>query len=249
MACSPFVAYIDETGDHGLDRINPTMPVFVLCAALYRIEDYLRLDQTSLTNIKFRFWYHDNVVFHSRTMRRRLPPFEALKSAQNRMHLISAINEFFVGSCVTLIAAAIDKPRHKLQYFTPGNPYFLALQFVMERIFGHIRKQGGRWDETVCILESRGEDEDRELSTWFAHICGGDNQWNCPFPFRVQFASKLTNMPGLQVADLAAYPIARYVENPGAPRPEWTYIEPRIRRSPSGKMLGWGLKIFPPLPE
>jgi hypothetical protein len=59
------------------------------------------------------------------------------------------------------------------------------------------------------------------------------------------FANKLANMPGLQIADLAAYPIARHIIAPDSANPAYDAIMPRIRKSPSGKMLGWGLKVFP----
>jgi len=245
MARSPFVAYIDETGDHGLEKINPTMPVFALCAAVYKIQEYLNNDQPALTDIKFKLWYHDNVVFHSRSIRRRLPPFQALKEEAKRTSFIKEINAFFEQSCVTLIAAAIDKPRHKEQYNAPENPYFLATQFVLERIYGHIKGQGGAEATTFCIFESRGEAEDAELARWFREICSGKNYWGRPLPFKATFASKQTNMVGLQVADLAAYPISRFVERPNETRPEWEVIKPKLRRSPEGEIWGWGLKVFP----
>lgn len=247
MKRSPFIAYIDETGDHGLESINPTMPVFTLCAALYNIDDYLHHEQPALTDIKFRLWHHDNVVFHSRAIRRRVAPFQALVDEMAKTRLINELNGFFAKSRAVIIAAAIDKPAHKRQYNAPENPYYLATQFVLERIYGQIRTLGGRDAETVCIFESRGNAEDKQVEAWFGDICGGVNQWHCRFPFRCQFASKQTNMAGLQIADLAAYPISRYVERPDAPRPEWLAIEPRIRRSPKGDIMGWGLKVFPHL--
>lgn len=221
------------------------MPIFVLCAALYRINDYLSHDQPLLTDIKFRLWYHDNVVFHSYSIRKRVYPFQALVDANKEQNFRNEINRFFDKSKVTLIASAIHKPRHKEKYIAPENPYFLSTQFVLERIFGEIRNKGGRTKETVCVLEGRGKKENRIVQTWFDEICSGQNQWRCPFPFRAQFAPKKANMAGLQVADLAAYPIARYVENPEIDRSDFKVIEPRIRRNGAGNIIGYGLKIFP----
>jgi len=64
-------------------------------------------------------------------------------------------------------------------------------------------------------------------------------------PFQMVFANKLANMPGLQMSDLAAYPIARHIMNPAAPNPAYAALSHRIRRSPQGQILGWGLKVFP----
>lgn len=52
-------------------------------------------------------------------------------------------------------------------------------------------------------------------------------------------------MPGLQFADLAAYPIARHVIDPVKPNPAYDILKKKFRRSPQGKIEGWGLKLFP----
>jgi hypothetical protein len=244
MRRSPFIVYVDETGDHGLENINPTAPVFALCAALYSVSDYLDNDLPLLTELKFRLWNHDNVVFHSRAIRRRLPPFEACKDPVKKGILSQEIADFFGDSKAVLIVAAINKPLHRATYAAPSNPYFLALQFVMERVFGHTRRMLQPGQEIVFVFESRGAKEDATLASWFNQIRDGENQWG-PLPFRAQFASKQTNMVGLQVADLAAYPIARHVEHPNVDRADFRAVEPRIRRSPAGKVDGWGLKVFP----
>ena len=63
--------------------------------------------------------------------------------------------------------------------------------------------------------------------------------------FEIVFADKKTNSAGLQLADLTARPIGRYVLDRGQPNRAWDIIEPKIRRSPAGAVAGWGLKIFP----
>ena len=50
------------------------------------------------------------------------------------------------------------------------------------------------------------------------------------------------------MADLAAYPIARFVETDDGDRMDWKSILPRIRKGPFGKIDGYGLKIFPDTP-
>jgi hypothetical protein len=95
------------------------------------------------------------------------------------------------------------------------------------------------------VFEQRGAADDDRLANEFHRICAGENRWKCRFPFEIIFANKQQNMPGLQIADLAAYPIARHVIDPAAPNPAFAVLEPRFRRSPSGKIEGWGLKIFP----
>jgi hypothetical protein len=106
-------------------------------------------------------------------------------------------------------------------------------------------KDAGETDGTMnCVFEKRGDAEDNALAAEFAKICAGANHWG-KLPFHMVFANKLANMAGLQIADLAAYPIARHLIDPAAPNPSYEVVQKRLRRSPGGKILGWGLKSFP----
>ena len=59
---------------------------------------------------------------------------------------------------------------------------------------------------------------------------------------RFGFSNKSENIFGLQIADLIAYPISRYVLNPEKVNPAYDVIATNIYTS-NGKRLG--LKIFP----
>ncbi len=96
----------------------------------------------------------------------------------------------------------------------------------------------------MCVFEERGRTEDNQLAAEFVRICAGANMWGV-LPFQIVFANKQTNMPGLQACDLAAYPIARRVIQPGAPNHAYMALRERIRASTKGKIEGWGLKVFP----
>lgn len=244
MPCSPYVVYVDETGDRGLKNISAHSPVFVLCAAVYKINDYLGHEQEALGRLKFDLWWHDNVVLHSYDIRHHNKPFEALANPQNQSRFYAAMAKFFKSSKATVIAAGIDKVRHKAQYNAPVDPYFLATQFILERIYGHIHKASGT---TTLVFESRGRHEDAGLAEVFHRICKKTgNMMGNDFPFRIQFADKRANTPGLQIADLAAFPISKYVQDTNTQRPDWALVKPLIRTSFFGKMEGYGLKIFPP---
>ena len=98
---------------------------------------------------------------------------------------------------------------------------------------------------TQFVFESRGASEDAELKMWFERICAGANYRNQTFNFEAVFADKKTNSVGLQVADLAAYPITHYVRNAATTRPDWAAVSTRMRRGYGGFLKGWGLKVFP----
>ncbi|HET9904476.1 MAG TPA: DUF3800 domain-containing protein [Xanthobacteraceae bacterium] len=98
---------------------------------------------------------------------------------------------------------------------------------------------------THIMVERRGKREDDELELAFRRIRDGANQWGAMPGFEIVFVDKKTNSSGLQIADLTARPIGRHVMNPYQPNRAWEIIEPKLRRSPTGKVAGWGLKVFP----
>lgn len=64
-------------------------------------------------------------------------------------------------------------------------------------------------------------------------------------PFDIVMADKKCNSAGLQIADLVARPIGRRLLDPKQPNRAFELLEPKFRRSPRGRIEGWGLKIFP----
>lgn len=228
-----------------MGNFDPDSPVFVLCVALFRIDDYLSTDLRLLSEVKFRHWWHDAVVFHGYKIRRKVPPFQALADKNNLQAFLGSINGYFEHSTATIIAAAINKPAHLRQYRYPVDPYDLALGFCLERCYGELLSRRAVNAETMFVFERRGKKEDRTITTTFAKVVDGANQWHTKLPFRISFASKEENITGLQIADLAAYPIARFVAKNHASRRDWQAVLPRIRRGPKGNIEGWGLKVFP----
>jgi hypothetical protein len=244
MSRSSYIAYFDESGDHGLETIDLTFPMFVLCGCVFKIEDYLQKTLPDFSRIKFDHFGHDAVIFHSRTIRKRLGPFQVLSDKSKREAFMERISDLFLAKPCTIIGAGIDKVRFKRQYTHPIDPYSISLLFCLERLYAYLRDNGEAGRTLTCVFEQRGKAEDEQLAAAFQRICAGDNSWGA-LPFHMVFASKLTNMPGLQMADLAAYPIARKIMDMRAANQAFDSLRPCFRRSPYGKVRGWGLKAFP----
>jgi len=62
------------------------------------------------------------------------------------------------------------------------------------------------------------------------------------FNLTFTFKNKKENINGLQLADLVAYPIARYVIEPNRANPSFDILEPKIYCTNGGLD---GLKIYP----
>src|SRR5690349_13368865 len=102
MTDSSYIAYFDESGDHGMEKIDPDFPAFVLCGWIFKKEDYLQKELPAITRIKFTHFGHDAVVFHSRDIRKRLGPFQVLANKENRERFMADITKSFAEISGTL---------------------------------------------------------------------------------------------------------------------------------------------------
>lgn len=66
-----------------------------------------------------------------------------------------------------------------------------------------------------------------------------------PQTFEFLTALKKTNSTGLQLADMVARPIGLHVLKPSQSNRAVDIILTKLRRSPAGDPLGWGLKVLP----
>lgn len=234
-----WIAFIDESGDHGMRNIDPASPMFALTAAVYREQAYITDEIPSVAKSKFRFWNHEGAIFHAYGIKKKVGPFSICTDPAVQANLRQELCDLFRRSPTKIIAAVVDKQKHLAQYVTPENPYYLAVRFVLERIYMMTGKG------TKIVFESRGKREDQIVADWCARICAGENYGNNVFAFEIAFAKKSWNVAGLQIADLACQPIIKRATDPTTQRPDWLAVRTCMRTGWTGKIVGFGLKIFP----
>ena len=61
MNHSDYIVYVDESGDHSLEKINPSYPVFVLSFCIFKKDEYANLIAPAVQNFKFKFFGHDEL--------------------------------------------------------------------------------------------------------------------------------------------------------------------------------------------
>jgi Protein of unknown function (DUF3800) len=234
-----WIAFIDETGDHGLNNIDPGSPMFAVTAAVYRETEYLDREVAAIAKLKHSLWGHEGVILRSYDINQRAGPYSFLQVAEQRQAFFDAVTNAVRTSTVSFIGAVIDKPRHAAQYTDPAHVYHLAFQFLLERIYMKAGKG------VKLVIESRGKKEDAELAGWCEQISNGGNYDRKQFEFESCFVSKKMNIAGLQMADLACQPITHYAANRTTERPDWLAVKSRLHTDWRGRFEGCGLKIFP----
>jgi hypothetical protein len=244
-AFSDYLVYVDESGDHGLVSIDPEYPVFVLVFCIFQKEEYVSRITTSLARFKMQFWGHSEVVLHEHDIRKPKNEFTILINASVRRNFMNGLNHLISNTSFTMVASVIDKKRLLNQYVKPANPYEISLSFGLERVFRHLNDIGQSDRRTPVVVEKRGKREDEELELSFRRIRDGANYLNQKLPYDLVMIDKKANSTGLQIADLTARPIGIKTLRPEQPNRAYDIIFRKFRKSPSGNIKGWGLKVFP----
>jgi hypothetical protein len=242
---SQYIAFLDESGDHSLSKLDPDFPLFLLALVIIKRSDYVRTVVPSLTDLKLRYWNHEGINLHSRDIRKARGPFALLLDPDVRSDFLMRISDFVSNMPFDLFVTAIRKDQHFLQSGSRAqNPYELALEFTLERVSHFLRAHGD--NELPIVAEARGRKEDESLERAFYRIMttGGRQslgtdfrQLECPLVFR----SKPDNIAGIQLADLCAHPCARHILKPTQPNKAYDIAAQHIYTGEGCR--GW--KLFP----
>ncbi len=241
-----YYLFIDESGDHGLTKINSDFPVFLLCGVLIKEDDYETIRQ-AINSLKRSIWKDKDVIFHSRDIRKCEKEFQKLFDLELKKYFYDELNKIIVQSNYTIIASAIQKDEFIKQFGKlQDDVYEVALSFVIEQAINALNDMSTEAILSI-IIEKRGKREDKRLDDHFQKIIarGTGNLTSkelSNFNLTFTFKNKKENINGLQLTDLVAYPIARYVIEPNRANPSFDILEPKIYRTNGGLD---GLKIYP----
>lgn len=246
-----YIVFIDESGDHGLESIDSEFPLFVLVFVIIEKTAYAQQIVPAMKALKFDFWGHDAVILHAHEIRKPRGDFAFLQIKEKREAFMVALNGLMTTMPVTVVATAIEKQRLTRRYKQPYNPYHLALGLCMERVNAFLLERGQDGRLTHLIAEARGNREDADLELEFRRVMDGNGLLRYGIdgtPFEMRIIPKIANSEGLQLADLIAHPIGRYVLKPDQPNRAFDIIRPKIfaeRGSGLWPTALSGLKVFP----
>jgi hypothetical protein len=247
---SNFVVFVDESGDHGMQTVDPNYPVFVLALCVFYKGHYCEKVVPALQKFKFNHFGHDVVVLHEHEIRKEKGSFK-FQSRQHKNDFLEDLTGIIDTSNFILISCLIDKVQLREKQGSPPNPYHLALGFCLDSLYEFLQEKNQDDALTHVIVECRGAKEDKDLELEFRRICAGTNRQGKTLPFDVIFADKKTNSAGLQLADLVARPIGLSVLRPDQENRAFNVLKRKFFCSGGRSNVGegfenWGLKIYPP---
>ncbi|WP_082789897.1 DUF3800 domain-containing protein [Paenibacillus sp. GM2] len=241
------IAFLDESGDHSMQHIDLQFPVFALGSVIFEREYYYNLVNPTMDGIKYKYWKHRNIIFHSVDIRKQRGMFNILRDREIRTHFLDDITGFVSGLDYKIIAAGINKSDHFRTYAAPANPYVLTLEFVMERLYFYFKGSGNK---ALLIAESREDADNERLYNVFKRLMEFGNKNISSAEFKscitdLEFIPKINNENGNQLTDLIIYPIARKIISRAKGYQSYIEIKPKFYTRSNGDFWGYGLKAFP----
>lgn len=239
--------YIDESGDHNLIQIDDQYPVFVLTGIIIN-EDYHNTSVTEeFKKIKREIFGNENIILHTADITRNKNGFEKLKETNFRNNFYEKLNSLLTGIDFKVIAATIKKKEYKQRYGIRAiDPYLFCLEVLIERFVYELRENN---EKGIVIAEARNSLLDNQLEIAYLNIKVSGTRFIRPKEIKESIEGffikkKEENIAGLQIADLTATPIGRYVIGKKVKK-DFEIVESKFRKNANGRYKGYGLVIFP----
>ena len=241
------ILYLDESGDHNLSVIDPSYPLFVLGGIIME-EAYAKEVLTPrLSDFKKALFGRDDLILHTADITRNRNGFERLKDTGFRTEFYDRLNTLMRELDYSVVACTIRKDEHLARYGMAAlDPYLMSLDILVERFCMDV---GDVEDGGLIVTERRGPTLDHELElAWLNLKIQGTRYMQAKQVERriqsLNLKSKAANVAGLQLADLVVTPIGRKVLGK-AVKEDYAIVESKFRRSPRGRIEGYGLMVLP----
>lgn len=245
-SATKYYLFIDECGDHQLEKFNPNFPIFTLCGFLVP-GDKLELLEKSVIDFKREFFNDENVILHSRDIRKQEKAYSILQYPDVRHRFYEGINQILSQQDVYVIVCCSILKEPFVERFSRGEDvYGLSLKYLIERAI--FCMDDNVTDGVLDIhIERRGVKQDRALLNYYNRLRAKGTKWVTADRLvsrlgRFVFNFKKENIIGLQLADLIAYPITRHILDPNVSNRAYEIIRDKIYTY-KGAVLG--MKIIP----
>lgn len=245
VSAEPYTVFLDESGDHNLNVVDPSYPVFGLCGIVMRSADHITAS-ANLSAWKTGFFGRD-VILHAREIHRSLNAFRVLRSAQVRRDFWGQLTPQIAAIPFHFIASVIHKQNHLNMYGNiADDPYNLTLEFIIERVHHDMQSRRSR---AGIIAEGRQQHENAALQAHYQRLLAtgtrfvSANDLQRRLPPAITFQAKHVQAAGLQMSDLVIGPVCRQVY--GLQNTHCIDYVPKFRCSRQGVINGYGLKVFP----
>jgi hypothetical protein len=206
--------YIDEVGNSDLESAdNPNHRFLSLTGVIFDLEHIAQVVQPQLETLKGEFFGShpdDPIILHRKEMHNWKGAFHVLENPSLRERFDRKLLTFLSDWQYTVVTVCLDKKLHKEHYQTwRYDPYHYCMALLLERYVLLLKRNGALGD---VMAESRGGKEDMRLKESFQRLWESGTDFVSHEMFQahltsrqLQLRSKVSNIAGLQIADLLAH--------------------------------------------
>jgi hypothetical protein len=255
--------YLDESGDHVFNHLEqPSHRYLCLLGCWFRNPEYLAFHERLAAFKREHVPHHpdDPPILHREDIINRRGHFTHLQNPDVAQAFDDALLTLLGETEFRVVGVVIDKLALREKYGeAAAHPYHLALGFLLQRYCGylnHINRSGD------VLAESRGGREDQLLMDSYARVYA-QGIWMSPtIQFQRALTSKqlkvkrkITNIAGLQLADLLGHPLRQEILREEGLLPEGlapfaTRLLPVLDRKLNrhlydGRVSGYGKVFYP----
>lgn len=172
------------------------------------------------------------MILHGNKIRRRDPPFAFMANPSSRPGFLADMADALDTAEFGIIAAAIDKRPFADRGQPKLDPYHVALGYCMENTWDYLRSLNQHRLTTHIVMEGRNPRQNAALASAFHRIRNGSARWRSMVGLDLVLARKKLNITGLQIADLTAQPIGKWIITPSQPNRAWGVASRKLLKPP-----------------
>jgi hypothetical protein len=275
MPLSDALLFLDETGTANYFKPaqlaaqraliaagqKPTIStVFGLAGVLFRRADYMQF-RPALAALKQRHFGYDGFTLHEYDLRKmQRQPFVLFKDQARWQAFYDDLDQVIAATDFRVIVATIDKIAMQEEYLAPLKPYHpyqYSLHVIIERVINE--KAFGRTCRIIAEDRQAGMNDELSRELLRLQLVGGTIDGKPTVDALevrtridpiIRFRQKVHLDAGLEMADLAVGPVTRWLHSLGRnpTREIFPVMRPKLRRSWSGVLRGYGVKCLPDYP-
>jgi len=208
---SSFKLYLDETGVP-TPQVTNGFPYFILSGAIVNgfQGEYLK---TKADQIKFKYWGHTDIVFHSQEIGKKINDFSILNTPSTESAFHNDLLSFLGRNHVKLIVVAVDKKKAAKLNWNTKTLYENAAKEILEFFITFLKSKNARGQ---IIIESSGIKDISFLNKYSHYLSHGlpsaglNHKDIKDVLTSLSFVSKKNFDIETQIADLLAYPAGSY---------------------------------------
>lgn len=222
---SNYLIFVDESGDHHLDKYPKEFPIFVLAFVIITKDEYCDHLLPRFSRLKLKYFPDVSTIFHEREIRKAEKRFSFLTDVEMRNSFQTDLAAMMAELDYKITAVAVNKEEKNNRGILPEDLYELGVKHGLSKIEDFLKSKND-FNYTTVTFESRAysvdgyRQADKQLYQYFKATAHEN--------FGIEIHIKSAGGLGLQFADLIARPIGIHALRPEQQNRAWEIIKEKI---------------------